>query len=210
MTLLPFRTFFTVILLVAGFISHGQIGAKISVMNPTGDIGPIFKKAPVYELFYVSDGYENRFRSKIGISYTSPAPRLDTFPDFGYRGGNDRKFLPGGTVYHNFYMLMVHVGADIKILKFNKFYWYAGISMAIGVANTKYYREVKTLLTENVDREDQYGGFIFRSSVEYKLNNHFGAFLEASKSSLINKEWATGYGHYNFGLGINYFIKASE
>jgi hypothetical protein len=207
---LAFKKVLFLLLCLCSFSSYAQIGARISLFNPTADLGPTFKKAIAYDVYYVAGRYDQRFRFKAGVSYTQPKPRLDSFPVAIYQGGNDEAFFPGKISYSEFELIYGYFNIDVKMLQLHKFYWYGGLSLAIGMGHSVYHRVYETLLDEHSDIQDAIAGFIFRSSIEYSLNDHLGLYIEGSKSSFTNNTWSTGYGHYNFGIGFNYQIKASE
>lgn len=202
----------TLILALLGFpfISSGQMGIKISLLQPTGDIGPLFKKAPAYESYYVGHWYDDIGRIRAGMIYSTLQPQLDSFPVVTHGGINDPQFIPGMVTYRNFHMLMIYAGADFKIVHYKKFHWYAGASITYGLASMKYSESYKNNSHTSLDLEDSFGGFIFRTSIDYELSNHFGVLLEASNTSVLVTNGSKSYGHYNMGIGINYFINTSD
>jgi len=207
------RFLFTALLslLCCGARAQLGIGTRISLLHPTADIGPYYKKAPCYELLLVAgDSPQERFRQRIGLMYTSLQPRLDSFPTFGYKGGNDPVFFPGRTSFGNLTLVMVYIGLEVKTLQFGHFTWYNGLNLAVGYVMSKYSREVETLLTEQGDINQIAGGFIFRTAFEYQMAKRISLSAELSKSSIVPSKWTPGYGHYNYGIGITYHLNPDD
>lgn len=155
----------------------------------------------------MTGNFKTRFRAKAGINYTNFKPRLDTFPTWGYRGGNDPAFFAGSQVYHKFYMALIFVNIDLKVLHRGNFYWYVGTSLTGGIAHVDYDLDIPTVINEHGNTDQEIVGFVVKTNAEYKLNDHFSAFLELSKSSLSSTDWSSKYGHYNYGIGLNYQIQ---
>lgn len=198
----------TTLLLLLVFNASAQIaiGANVSMINPTADIGPNFKKAPCYEVFQMDGSKKVRFRQRFGFIYTSMQPRLDSFPTYVYRGGDDPKFFAGKTVYSDLKLIMIYGGVDLKILELNRFRWYGGVNIVFGLAKMTYARDAHPVIIEEDVINEGLGGFMFRTSFEYSFARRFDVFAVLSKSSLVGQKWSPFYGHYNYGIGLSYLL----
>jgi len=204
---MPSKLFLTIALFLLCYTAGAQLGlgTRITVLNPTGDIGLNFKKALCYEVFAIgADDPEERFRQRMGLIYSSMQPRLDSFPSWGHRGGNDPLFLPGNTSFQNLTLAMFYGGIEVKTLRFGNFVWYNGVNLAMGYVQGKYTRNIETLLSEEGEVSEVVGGFIFRTSFDYRIADFLSLSAELSKSSIVATTWTTSYGHYNYGIGITY------
>ena len=179
------------------------VALKVIQFRPTGLTGAIMKKSISGELLYIQD-FNEKWRGRVGFSYASLQPRLDTFPVYAVMDGNSgTTVLPGYEVYHQFNYYLLSFGVDFKMLHRKKFSIYSGAEILMGGIDMEYDSYYETLLEESYSGGSTLAGCKFRLGTEYNLNEHAGIFFEACRNMYyLNK---TGFfSHNDIGLGFRY------
>lgn len=203
----------TLICVVLASSAFSQIGAKVSVISPRGDLGPQFKKGAEYELYYFNDFAKDKVLTRVGFFYSKLQSRLDTFPIYGvkqdYSQSPDPVILPGYLSYHKMSLYGFYIDIAYRAVKVKKFSLYAGIGITGGYMDYSYDRGIETLVIANgVVRNDEIYGI--RTSIQgyYDLNKHIKIGAEYMHNLFTGEKYVGNYTHSLLGINLLYTIKA--
>ena len=128
-----------VFFILVGLRSSAQVAFEMLQFRPTGQLGAIMKKAITGEILIMQD-FDEDWRGRIGLSYVSLKPRLDTFPvtSVVISGSTGTSVIPGYEVYHQYSMYVLSFGFDYNLLKKDHFFLYPGMDLLIGGTNSSY------------------------------------------------------------------------
>lgn len=183
----PIRFLFTFTILFLWLNSPAQIGLKVLQIRPAGEMKMTMKKTVTGEILWIND-FEQKVRLRVGGSYASLKPRLDTFLITGIKeNGAGTTVLPGYLVFHKYDVMSVSAGIDygVKLNKEESFFIYPGIDLiAVGV-NLSYDEEIETLHNTSYSGLSASGGIGFRIGTEYLFKEKVGVFLEATQNVFL-------------------------
>src|SRR5690606_9248745 len=155
------RTLRAILLVIAilpcSLQAAAQIGLKLSLLSPRGDMGPIYKKGVAFDLYYHMEESE-RWYGRAGIYYTSLQPRLDTFPIAMIKDTYVPVAYPGHTVYQKFYIVGIYIDQNFRVFERNGFSADLGLGVFGGKSHTEYVRSVPGLISEVGNLEEKVVG----------------------------------------------------
>jgi len=190
-------------LILAGLNSSAQVAVEVLQFRPTGQLGAIMKKTISGEVLIVQD-FDDDWRARIGISYASLKPRLDTFPVTSVIISNTTTVIPGYEVYHKYNMFFISAGMDYDLLKGDHFFLYPGMDILIGGVNSVYDHVGYT--DGSTSGGDMFGGLKFRAGGEYEFKSKIRVFAELTRSIYLVQEQGL-LNHNEIGLGIRFNFK---
>ena len=118
--------------------TSAQIGLKMSMVSPNGDIGQYYNKGVSGDLFVVAKDDNGPWRERAGLFYTKLTSRLDTVPVYAVQtgtlmGGSGTTVLPGYLVDHKFSMGYVYIDIGYRVLRVKKLSLYIGAGLDAGI-----------------------------------------------------------------------------
>jgi len=195
-------------LLLLFLFLNASLSAQVAVrgfqFRPIGEYGMVLSKAAGVEVMYMGDFSEDPFRARLGLSFTAPSPRLDTFPIYGTTNVNGpEEVYEGYQIYHSYKAIMLDIGIDFAFVDKDPFYAYGGLAIQVGNNS----QEVETYIYNmtRLTSSEPHGmfGFGYCLGIEYKLSESFSLFGEFTHIWGYTEEdgWLK---HNEIGLGIHY------
>jgi len=191
--------------LLIGTKSFGQLGIRITHMRPTGDLGAIMKPTVSGELLYFDQGFDDEdYRMRIGLSFFSLKPRMDTFPV--YMPKYDGTGIIGGTqVFHSYKIYLLSGGYDYAVINKEPLSLYPGIDVLMGGIDRSYDLDYPAQSSDHFSGGDYLVGVRLRIGGEYKLTDMLGAFAEISRSLYyLDQDGTYAYNEYAIGLHLTF------
>lgn len=202
------RYTFLVALFFAAGVAKSQVGISLTQVNPNGDIGQFFGKAPGVSVYYTVK--DKKWWGRGGITYCQLQSRIDTVPQYMVNlVGSTTTIIPGYLVNDKLTMIGIFVDYSYRVLKVQNFGWYVGGGIMVGKAHTAYVRDFETVLHEVANKDILMGGFKGSTMINYNINRHFDVYGEAG-INLVQTKDHTRMTNYIFGLGFDYYIKANK
>lgn len=203
-------------LLSAGAISsaYSQIGARVSLITPRGDMGAVFKNALSYDVCYMLDRRKGRIRSTLGLSFTSLAPRADSFPtyqDGAGNSGNGNSIMPELRVYKPMKNYAFYIDNSFRIFSVQQFSFYAGVRLIMGLSKSSYdtYAKYNSTSVDAGANDNYYGGLGASVQGVYTVGSHAQVCAFIGHNALVATDWSYNFSHHFLGLGLNYRIKGN-
>jgi hypothetical protein len=182
------------------------LAVKITRFSPSGKFGAIMDKTFSAELSYMNS-FENRIRFRLGASFASLTPRLDTFPiceeyiTYGYVDS----ILSGYQVYNKYDLLMFSFGLDCSVLELEPFYLYSGIDFIIGLADIDSKKVINNSVVDSYLFPYFLAGTKLRAGAEFIIKERLAIFSEISQSFYF--QFPTEFYSFNeVGLGIRFIF----
>jgi len=191
--------------------SFAQFGIQVSEIIPKGDIGQYYNKGKSIDIYFALQTDDGKWKYRFGFFYTNLTPRIDTAPICGVQyDGNNITVFPGFLVNHDVNMKCLSADIDRRLIFIHGFSLYIGLGLIMGISHTNYVKTIETISTETGDIDTKIAGLKANSMLEYRINDHFDAFIDGSKNFITSVNWATSYTNYQVGFGLHYFINARE
>ena len=156
------------------------------------------------EYMYLQD-FDSKVRMRIGFTYLSLKPRLDTFPVVALVEDNGFSVVPGQQVFHKYDLFLLIFGADYQVFNNNSFSAYAGMNIMIGALDKQYELTYPTLTDESYSGSSKVGGVALRIGAEYMINEHLGAFIEGSRNFYLFENDGI-FSANDIGIGVHYIF----
>lgn len=209
------RFAFLVLLFGITSTSYSQVGCRISMISPRGDMGAVFRKSLSYELSYYFEYRDGRVRSTLGLSFASLAPRADSFPNYEDgkgNSGNGNTVCPQITVYNPMKNYSFYMDNSFRIFNIQKFSFYIGARLTLGLSKSSMVTYSKYDATDvSVGRHDNdFGGFGASVQGVYAFDPHFHVCAILGHNALVAPDWSYTFSHHFFSLGVNYIFKIEE
>ena len=183
-----------------------QIGFKYAYIAPLNNFGMEFSRSPQYELYCQlrnQDG-NGRLSGRIGIYYTSPAPRMDSIPAYLIYESNGTTLYPGYVSYQKFYMSGIFIEYAYRIVRYKGFALDAGLGLTIGKYRMEYDEGYTGMLTQKGIIEETTAGLRMHLALAYQINRYFEIYGEAMNSQITQTDWSTKFPNNTYGLGVNF------
>lgn len=202
-------------LLWASDTCYAQIGTRVSLIAPRGDMGAVFRKSLSYEVSYYFEYGGGRVRSTLGLSFASLAPRADSFPtyeDGKGNSGNGHSVYPQMTIYDPMKNYSFYIDNSFRIFNVQNFSFYIGARLTMGLSKSSMVTYGKYDATDvSVGRHDNdFGGFGASVQGGYAFDPHFHVCAILGHNALVAPDWSYTFSHHFFSLGVNYIFKIDE
>jgi len=189
------------LLLFASVCLTAQIGGKVSLIKPTGQLGMALKPTMGLEAMFKSfNEGEHAFSVRLFAGGAMFSPRKDTFPTYGVY---DKTVTPGWTVIQNYNLYWIGGGVDYEFVIKNKLLLYPGTDVHVMFSSLSYESYAPLIVSESYSGGYVYIGVQFRFGAEYLLQENIGLFAEATRSMNFSPETG-GLAFNNYGIGIHY------
>jgi hypothetical protein len=178
-------------------------GIRVGLMQPRGDIGNVYKRAPVFDIYYAVD-YTKTIRVKAGISYTATTARADTFHNYMVKDAYPDEIIPGYSVYHRLSMFMFYIEDDFRLINYKNITWNAGIGIVLAQVKYKADYGYETTAEGGETVNSLTGGLRFNTSIGYYLDKHMQLFAQYTHNAITMHDWSQSFSNSSYALGFNY------
>jgi hypothetical protein len=183
-----------------------QLGLKYAYLTPLGDFGMEFSRAPQYELYCQLRNKQGngRLSGRVGMYYTAPTPRLDSFPAYLVFESNGATLYPGYVTYQKFYMAGIFIEYAYRIVRYKGFAIDAGLGLTLGQYRLEYEEGYATMLPERGIVEAKIAGLRTHIALAYQINRYFEIYAEGMNSQITQTDWSARFPNNTYGLGVNF------
>lgn len=184
--------------------ANAQFGMQLSLFAPKGDIGQYFSKGRSTDLYLTVQSNDNKWKERMGFFYTALSSRIDTARIYATDGTT---VFPGVLVNKKFNMACLTSDISRRVVSMHGISLYLGIGLIAGISHASYVKEIATILTETVDGDTYIAGLKANAMLDYRINNHFDVYFDASRNFITATDYSTSYTSNKYGIGLNYFIR---